>query len=367
VGIARFTVRVLTAAIALTALGSQRALAQPLDSPVPVTLRLRDVPAREAYAALAKQTDFRIGYTWGPPPDDRRVTLNLVHEPFWEALVRINKSVGMEIAWVRRSPRWEIALVPGKYQRSQHAVGSVADGVFVATLSDRTSDKDFRAPVDPTKSVATRLEIKLWAEPKVRGMYWHSIKIEEFVDETGRPIERKAVPRSIPFKDGLGYMIIDLRERPWPRRIGKLLLTSKVVTAVKSDVAEITDLQLDESPAIEAGGFRIETRSAEFPKGRHITLNLTPLGVDLPDWMRLHGSNYLFEPIGVDSAGRRLGMFVYGRTALGQNRRLQMQVTTPDRRPNEIVYGQPEKLYMDLPTELADYDVKLEFTDVKLY
>ena len=351
----------------LAALPPSRAVAEQISELTPVTLRLRNVPVRQAYAALARQANVRIGYTWGVPSDDRRVTLNVVHESFWETLIMIGKASGLEIAFVRRSPRLEIGLVPGAYQRNQQTVGAAADGAFIAALSDRTSDQDFRAPLDPTKSVATTLDIKLWAEPKFRGLYWHSITVEELVDDAGRPIECRPIARSTPFKEGKAYLFINLAERPWPRKIGRLVIRSKVVTAIQSDVAEITDLQRSESPTIEAGGFRIESQSVDYPKGRQVTMNLSPLGVELPIWMRLNGSIQLFEPIGVDKLGRRLEMYVFDRDALGLNRRFQMAITVPEKGSNPTSYGPPDRLYMDLPTEIADYDVKLEFTDIKLH
>src|SRR5215218_1983750 len=97
----------------LTGLATPRVLfgATPPEQPTPVTLHLRDIPAAEAYAQLAKQSKVRIDYSWRPPDAKRRVTLTLVHEPFWQAMARVGKAGGMEIDGLRRRPELGLALV----------------------------------------------------------------------------------------------------------------------------------------------------------------------------------------------------------------------------------------------------------------
>src|SRR5688500_10096183 len=69
-----------------------------------VSLRLRDVPAKDAYLEIAKVSGVRVNSVSSWPGPDKRVSLTLVREPFWEAMARIGAASDMHVRYVRRAP-----------------------------------------------------------------------------------------------------------------------------------------------------------------------------------------------------------------------------------------------------------------------
>src|SRR4051812_24346270 len=117
----RFASNALLTAVALTFLlcGRTRAAAAGGETPTLISMHLRDVPVKDAYAELSRKADVRFRFTWSPPSDDRRVSLTLVQEPFWTALSQLNAAAERQVATSGRDDdgRPELAMQPSEMLR----------------------------------------------------------------------------------------------------------------------------------------------------------------------------------------------------------------------------------------------------------
>ena len=364
-GVILVTIAVAVAMVRTARAGSP---SQAPSEPSLVSLRLRDIPAKEAYAEVAKAAGVRISYSSAWPSDKLRVSLNLVHEPFWQAMAQIGNTSGMHVQHVRRAPQQEVVLIPSNNMKDHRPVARSADGLFFATLIDHARDSERAKPVNPTNRFASFLTVTLVPEPKVRPLLWHSIKVEELVDDTGRAIEPKQYPRTATLLRGQGVLPLHLPERPWPRRIGRMRVTGKVLAATNAEVAEITDLMSATSPTASAAGFRIETTSRDMEDGRRmIRMQLTRTG-NAPEWMRPVARLDLLEPVVMDKQGRYPSFFVLDRDWFGRTCRFDVVVSPPQGKTRSSRQaGPPDRLIMEIPTDVTEYDVRLEFKDVTLY
>lgn len=339
--------------------------------PSTVSVRGRDMSAKDAYERVAKEAGIRITWYSAPPADDRRVSLNLVHEPFWEAIAQITRTSGMDVNRVRRLPQQEVVLISTAYTGGHKPSAFSADGLFLGTLYDSVSDDDRKKPFDASRKFPSALRIYLLSEPKVRGLLWHTVKIESLIDDTGRGIQpARPFSHAIPFAHGSAMLAVDLPERPWPRKLGRMVITGKVLAAGNSETAVITDLASDNSPPVDAGGFHIETSSRNLSDGtRLITMNLTRQGNTAPAWLRPSSRIDLLEPTVFDKQGRVENTYVRDNDWFGKAFRMETVVTPPmskQRNPNSDP-GPAHKLMLELPTDVVEYDVRLEFKDVTLF
>jgi hypothetical protein len=207
------------------------------------------------------------------------------------------------------------------------------------------------------------------AEPKVRGMLWHTVKVEELSDEYGRPIAFKANNGRLTagFNDGAAGAELQLEERLYPRKIGRLRLSGKVMAAVKSEVAEVTQLGVDHPPPVVAAGFRIETEAVKSKDGRMISLTMSRIGDEAPAWLGPDARRALWlEPAIVDSRGKRFATVVRNYDWFGKTFHMRLEAMSPGAMPLEKPTGPAEKLTIEIPTEVVEYDAKFEFSDLSL-
>lgn len=348
--------------VALLAALPAPALAASQEQPTYVSMTLRDVPAREAFAALAEQTKIEVTYDWGMPSDEQRVSMKLIHEPFWRAFERIGTPVDFYPTRVVHSPGRGICVTPTRVMGSQKPLATCVDGLFFGTLQDLTG----ASPANPAKSVASKLMVLLRPEPKLRGMMWHSIKVDQLIDDSGRAIECKHIGTVSGFStSGSGHLILNLGERPGPRRIGRLRVSGKVLAAARSEVVNITRLMDERPPTVEAAGFRIDTFAAKGRFGRELTLMMTRVG-DVPEWMRQPDRLLVLQPVVYDAGDRRFELRYGGINRVGRTCRLRVETADSPPSVSNPPVGDPQRLEMEIPTDVAEYDVEFEFNNVTL-
>lgn len=337
------------------------------EDPTRVSIRFDNVSAKDAFAALAKKAGASIRYSWGPPLESERITATIVQEPFWAAMARVQKIAHMETTNARREPKREIVLTPHRVMGRHNPVATAVDGLFIATLQDDLGEELFRLKSGPTTRHATRLSICLQAEPKIKPLLWHTLKMEELVDDTGRSLENSAVYRAVPFQDGTGIIVYKLKERPWPRKIGRMRVTGKILASANTEIAEVKDLMNPSPTPFSAGGFRIETTTRPGSLGRLITMNMTREFNLTPDWLHPASRLTLLDPIVLDRDGRKLLLYTHDRDWFGRTVRFQLEAAPQKVQKFDKPYGDPYRLLMEIPTDVHEYDVKLEFTDVALF
>jgi hypothetical protein len=337
------------------------------EDPTRVSIRFDNVSAKDAFAALAQKAGLSIRYTWGPPLESERITATIVQEPFWSAMARVQKIAHMETTNARREPNREVVLTPHRVMGRNNPVATAVDGLFIATLKDDLGEELFRLKSGPTSKHATQLSISLQAEPKIKPLLWHTIKVEELVDDTGRPLESAALYKAVAFQDGSGTIVFKLKERPWPRKIGRMRVTGKILAAAHTELAEVKDLMSPSPPPLSVGGFRIETATRQGSMGRLITMNMTREFNLTPDWLRPSSRLTLLDPIVIDREGRKFVLHTHDRDWFGRTVRFQLEAAPQKVQKFEKPYGDPYRLLMEIPTDVYEYNVKLEFSDVGLF
>ena len=332
--------------------------------PTTVSLRLRNVPAKEAYAELARRAKVDIRYESKEPKADARVTVNLVHEPLWTALAQINERAGMQVSGVRREEQPQIILQPQMPNVPTHPIASSVNGMFFGTVYQMTIDKE-TGPRDHAKPYPASIAVTLRLEPKVRALLWHSIVIDEVFDESGRALEGRIGTKVSPFNNGTASTVYNLAPRVWPRKIGRLRVRGKVFVSAESETARVTELMQSRATTVNAAGFRIETTGVKTDDGRRYVLNMTRLGAAGPDWLRLAGRVGLLEPVILDENGRRVSSIRTDIDPFGKSCRVFVRTFNPSPKDPRPV-GDPHTLLLEIPTEVEEYDVELQFGDMTL-
>src|SRR5688572_19440935 len=88
--------------------------AAPAESRTRVSLRLRQVPATEAYAVLGRAAGVRIDFGPLALPAEVRLSAGLIQEPFWTAVLALNGHTGLRVQSVHRQPDRSVRLIPAR-------------------------------------------------------------------------------------------------------------------------------------------------------------------------------------------------------------------------------------------------------------
>jgi hypothetical protein len=94
-------------------------------------------------------------------------------------------------------------------------------------------------------------------------------------------------------------------------------------------------------------------------------LNMTRLGAAGPDWLRLAGRVGLLEPVILDENGRRVSSMRTDIDPFGKSCRVFVRTFNPSPKDPRPV-GDPHTLLLEIPTEVEEYDVELQFGDMTL-
>ena len=331
-----------------------------------MSLRLREAPVAEAYAALGEATGVQFDLGGAAPADDPRLSLGLIQEPFWAAVTELNKRSGFRVVAVERQPAMRVRLLPGR--RSGHAYA--VDGPFLGQLSvSRQVRPDIRGSANDGGTVAPQLLLGLYADPTMRPMLLHSVELDELIDDSGRPLPHAAFDRAaLGFRRGMATSLFTLSPRPAPLRIARVKLRATVVAAARSELAEIDNLSGAGVPRdAYAAGFTVRAETSPGERGATLVqLTLTRTAATGPAWLRPASRLNLFEPVILDAAGQPLSSFVRKLDWGGRSGLIVVEVAAPPGPPagGSRTSSGPERLLLEIPTDVAEHDVRLEFGDI---
>jgi len=86
-----------------------------------------------------------------------------------------------------------------------------------------------------------------------------------------------------------------------------------------------------------------------------------------PEWLRPSSRLALLEPIVLDPDNRKYILHTYDRDWFGRMCRFRLEAEAPSVQKGDKPYGPPHRLVMEVPTEVVEYDVRFEFSDVNLF
>ena len=155
-----------------------------------VSAKFENTPALDAFAELAKKTGYTIEvYDNGGGNTTKygRVTATINNQPFWLAMREICARANVGLYYYGDSEADKIQLMPSNYGQ-QHAMKAAVSiqGPYMTVISnlDRVNNVNMAAPEKTDRSV--NLQIYTFAEPKARPMqYAYQPTVDEAVDENG--------------------------------------------------------------------------------------------------------------------------------------------------------------------------------------
>jgi hypothetical protein len=355
-----------------TGLSRQAALAGTRAQSQGVTsLRVQNATPAEAYAALGGQTRVAFDFdpSW-PPPADVRLSARVIQEPFWVALAAINGPAGMHVDHVQRQPAPCVRIVPTRDQPGRRSYVSCVDGPFLGELTSLPRSAEAGQGLKPG-ATAPQLFLRLYAEPAMRALLCYGIQVDELIDDSGRALEHRGFGHSpLPFERGAAGVLFRLSPRPDPLRIARMKLSATVLAAVRSEVAEVEGLSAGNPRPADVAGFRVETSGVPGQAGRPplLKINLTRTAANGPDWLKPASRLRLLEPVVLDAAGRRVPARMQALNWSGRSGSILLDVDPPPAAaPGQApAFGAPHRLLMEIPTDVAEYDVRLEFNEVPL-
>ena len=348
--------------------------------PTFVTLRLKDVPAPQAFAELFRQA----GLEMKAYPDNmwehgtwNKVTIDLERQPFWVAMREVGKQTGVELREVNNQMR----LMQG---------GGQMDGPFavhgpfmiVANQITRTQVINLgaggqRAPSDDNFGV----QLSAYAEPKLRVVRSAGgVKLEEVVDDKGNSLLPPATHPNEGGYYGGGEGVWTLYARlQYPEakaagsRIRKLRGSTAFTVQTKSQRIEVGDLFNMKDNAQVVGGTRVVFK--DFKKQGegsglwHLRLTIARGNAAAPGDVADALQSTVYTRLKVlDAKGRPLDHRGYSST--GRNEETEMTLHFGQGHAfadgQDQPSGDPVKLVWEVPTETRDVTVPFEFTDLPL-
>jgi hypothetical protein len=156
-----------------------------------ISLHLKDVPAGQAFAELAKQARAPLP---GDPPallnqkSGPRVSLDVDHRPFWDVMQTLCAQTGLEPAPITRHNReLGLGLTPGDAEWMDKPIALAGPLLIRADRITRISTLQLKPPRDVAREFTISLTV--YAEPKLRVLdYSGTLTLDEAVDEKGNSL-----------------------------------------------------------------------------------------------------------------------------------------------------------------------------------
>jgi hypothetical protein len=334
-----------------------------------VSVNGRDVRVEDAYAMLSKAAGVNVRLDLGVTKPGQRISFSVVGEPFWVALQRLNAKADMRIGKVVQDDGPAVTLFPATFVSSNRVLGASVDGPFMATLSDATFARGQEKAIEPTRRVESLLTLQVQADPRLKAMMFKDLKIDELIDESGRPISAAglSVPgKSFAFQDGGAGMSVRLPPRAAPRQIGRMKVSGQVMVATRWETVEVPNMGSDDPSTTSAAGFRISTRARTRGDSRHVTIELTRTGQTAALWLKEPTRIILLKPVLLDRRNRPLQSHLFDSDWFGRMFRIEVEAAPPLPGSGAPKPSEADRLRMEIPTDVKFYDVRFEFRDLTL-
>jgi hypothetical protein len=332
-----------------------------LAGPSIITLRMTDAHPRDVFQELGRQagTHFEVQPSNLWDTLDQEITVELTRVPFWEAMKHV-------CAQANVFPRhWgsEQHIVLGQGQANWADGPGFVHGPFMVTASRITRSHSIDLAQTPQRRDDFTIQLTIMAEPKLRVLQSHPLVLEEAVDEHGRslvpPAERHTHVSSHPHWriNASGRMAYP--QEPAPMRLVRLRGSMRFVLQTQSQTLEVRDvLQAEESTHETAIGRIVIHPVSSSEHNTEVRATLHREGRSQEMWERantLHRSARL-----LDAEDRPLPTGGGGWGGGNDQYELRWHFHSRD----EV--GPPVRFVLEIPTQVQEIDVPVEFDDLPI-
>jgi hypothetical protein len=336
------------------------------EGPGLVSLNGRDLPVEEAYARLSKAAGVSVRLDRGVTDASRRISFSVVSEPFWIALQRLNAKADMHVGKVMQDDGPAVTLYPASIVSNHRTVATAVDGAFLATLIDATFERGREKKVGPPIPIESSLTLQLQPDPRVKAMLLKDFKLDELIDESGRPLKSYTPSTPNAFDDCSAGPGIRIQAREAPRRVGRMKVSGRVMVATRWETVEVGNVGSDDPSTTSASGFRVLTRARTDADVRHVIVELTRTGGPDPLWFKDLNRIVLLRPTVFD---RRNGALLTSMTRsdwFGKTFRFELDARQPSNDRSAPKVSDVDHLRFEIPSDAKFYDVHFEFRDLTL-
>ena len=350
--------------------------ARSVSGPSLITLDVTDAPAEEVLRAIAKQAHAELpvwpeGAFQRGPLKDRKVTLKVKRQPFWNVMKDLLPELGLHVASHGRGNQMTLSQGGGESMKGPAHI----DGPFmvVANSAHESNTINFANPGQRSSSVSIALQAYVEPKLKVIGRA-HTPVIEEFTDDAGQSLvdeaQRRAAMLQMRIQTHARESSFSLRV-PVPagraKRVGLLKGFVPILAQTKTDRIEVPDIAKAKGSVYTKGGWRLEVQDLAENDGqytlkmeitRDVPIRRQPGPPPRNEWRdRLDGDAIRL----LDADGRPLEKSGYSMN--GQNHIYKCEMRF---RRKDTPAGPPAKLVWVFPTEAEELRIPFEFKDLPL-
>lgn len=353
-----------------------------LAAATPVTLHLKDVAPEDAFGALAKAAGVKFGGAdtmWDNKALPESVSLDVDAKPFWEVFAELSALSGVgPNPWMYGGGGRRITLVPiaqmgpngASFSKRPHVI--IGPFMLVANSISRNRTVDLANPSAITDN--TNIQLSVMCEPRIRVGQISQFAISEAVDENGlsllnanpnmmRMDSMSDVSRTWMFQSNANLVV--------PANAGKRIATLKgsllLNVFTRMETFEVPDLGKAADVSKVIGGTKYTLQQAQPGKQADtwdVSLLVTQeklldVGPRQVGYAAVQASQLLdadgnaWQPGGAGGSGST-GNMTYKMTYYG------------NRGGGEKKPGVPVKFVMELPAEVKEVRIPVEFKDLPL-
>ncbi len=340
--------------------------------PTLVTLHLKDAPSQIAITELARQAKIPIAL-WPGSMNNRadKVTIDVERQPFWLVLLQICDQTQLSIETNYR--RGQITLMQRGAKAGSSGAPRIMDGPFLVTLNSahRSHQLDYARPDEVQNTF--NLQLAVYVDPKARVLHGPTqLNVNAIQDDKGNSLLLPGA-NSDHLSGGnfnqtwLWNLSVPIKYLPdGGRRIGMLRGSAKFRVVRKMDVWEIKD------------PLKAQNLERPIPNGKAILVGVQEQGNNYIVNVVIEQQKRLFNL----NPGRSNSMYDYsslsrsiklldandkawdsgggggggGPDRLSYN--FHFYSSNPQERP-----GRPAKVIWELPTEIKEIEIPVEFKD----
>jgi hypothetical protein len=332
-----------------------------------VTLSLKNVTAREAFAELGRQAKIKMDVSDLQRVDEPRFSIELKQKPFWQAMRELCVKTGLQPE-VRGDPP-QIVVDSLSTRWSQRP--SSGHGAFLV-VADRI-ERDYKVDLAKPEELHHRfiLQLTAFSDPKLLVLKnAREVKLEEAVDERGNsllpPVAGDYAPESSEYQTPWEWRLFAKLNHPTGagNRIARVRGSAQFMVRTQHQTWELPQIMTVQNATRVIGGSRLTIEGLSRNE-EGFTLRIRgqgPLCGIVPA-----GMSEQFEAIRrsirlVDNHGRAFAVDFAG----GSGREDWSYLFTFKPTPAQDATAEPAKLIWEVPTEAKFVVVPFEFVNLPL-